>query len=177
MDCYSGNKRTNHWSVAAAAKSLQSYPTLCDPIDGRPPGSSVPGILQARTLEWVAISFSNAWKWSESEVAQPCLTPSDSMDCSLPGPSIHGIFQARLLEWVAIAFSDIIGLCDMYESQMHFVKWKTEKCIWFYLYDIPEDKTIGTECRLVMARNWPCRIGLITKGQKEISLDSEVFCL
>ena len=48
---------------AAAAKSLQSCPTLCDPIDGSPPGSPVPGILQARTLEWVAISFSNAWKW------------------------------------------------------------------------------------------------------------------
>ena len=47
----------------AAAKSLQSYPTLCDPIDGSPPGSPVLGILQARTLEWVAISFSNAWKW------------------------------------------------------------------------------------------------------------------
>ena len=47
----------------AAAKSLQSCPTLCDPIDGSPPGSDVPGILQARTLEWVAISFSNAWKW------------------------------------------------------------------------------------------------------------------
>ena len=46
-----------------AAKSLQSRPTLCDPMDGLPPGSSVPGILQARTLEWVAISFSNAWKW------------------------------------------------------------------------------------------------------------------
>ena len=46
--------------AAAAAKSLQSCPTLCDPIDGSPPGSSVPGILQARTLEWVAISFSNA---------------------------------------------------------------------------------------------------------------------
>ena len=46
--------------AAAAAKSLQSYPTLCDPIDGSPPGSVVPGILQARTLEWVAISFSNA---------------------------------------------------------------------------------------------------------------------
>ena len=45
---------------AAAAKSLQSCPTLCDPIDGSPPGSAVPGILQARTLEWVAISFSNA---------------------------------------------------------------------------------------------------------------------
>ena len=49
--------------VAAAAKSLQSCPTLCDPIDGSPPGSAVPGILQARTLEWVAISVSNAWKW------------------------------------------------------------------------------------------------------------------
>ena len=47
----------------AAAKSLQSYPTLCDPIDGSPPGSPVPGILQAGILEWVAISFSNAWKW------------------------------------------------------------------------------------------------------------------
>ena len=59
-------------AAAAAAKSLQSCPTLWDPIDGSPPGSPVPGILQARTLEWVAISFSNAWKWkvkvkSESE--------------------------------------------------------------------------------------------------------------
>ena len=50
-------------SAAAATKSLQSCPTLCDPIDGSPPGSPVPRILQARTLEWVAISFSNAWKW------------------------------------------------------------------------------------------------------------------
>ena len=50
-------------SRTAAAKSLQSCPTLCDPIDGSPPGSPVPGILKARTLEWVAISFSNAWKW------------------------------------------------------------------------------------------------------------------
>ena len=49
-------------TAAAAAKSLQSYPTLCDPIDGSPPGSPVPGILQARALEWVAISFSNASK-------------------------------------------------------------------------------------------------------------------
>ena len=61
-----------HWQVgsltlaspaAAAAMSLQSCPTLCDPIDGSPPGSPAPGILQARILEWVAISFSNAWKW------------------------------------------------------------------------------------------------------------------
>ena len=49
--------------TATAAKSLQSCPTLCDPMDGSPPASPVPGIIQARTLEWVAISFSNAWKW------------------------------------------------------------------------------------------------------------------
>ena len=55
-----GNK---YPAAAAAAKSLQSCPTLCDPIHGSSPGSPVPGILQARTLEWVAISFSNAWKW------------------------------------------------------------------------------------------------------------------
>ena len=51
------------FAAAATAKLLQSCPTLHDPIDGSPPGSSVPGILQARTLEWVAMSFSNAWKW------------------------------------------------------------------------------------------------------------------
>ena len=51
----------NH--AAAAAKSLQSCPTLCNPIDGSPPGSPTPGILQARTLEWGPMSFSNAWKW------------------------------------------------------------------------------------------------------------------
>ena len=54
---------THEKGTAAAAKALQSCPTLCSPIDGSPPGSPVSGIFQARTLEWVAISFSNAWKW------------------------------------------------------------------------------------------------------------------
>ena len=92
-------------AAAAAAKLRQSCPTLCNPIDGSPTGSSVPGILQAGILEWVAISLSNAVK-SESEVAQSCPTRSDPMDCSLPGSSIHGILQARVLEWVAIGFSN-----------------------------------------------------------------------
>ena len=89
-----------------AAKLLQLYPTLCDPIDGSPPGSpswDSPGkntgvgchfLLQCMKVK------------SESEVAQSCPTPSDPMDCSLPGLSVHGIFQARVLEWVAIAFSE-----------------------------------------------------------------------
>ena len=75
-----GSKLTLELKTAAtAAKSLQSCPTLCDPIDGSPPGSAVPGILQARTLEWVVISFSNAPEWkvkvrSLSRV-QPSATP------------------------------------------------------------------------------------------------------
>ena len=57
------NEQGSYSYAAAAAKSLQLCPTLCDPIDGSPPGSPIPGTLQARTLEWVAIFFSNAWKW------------------------------------------------------------------------------------------------------------------
>ena len=59
--------------TAAAAKSLQSCPSLCNPIDGSPTGSPVPGILQARTLEWVAISFSNAWKWKVKVKSLSCV--------------------------------------------------------------------------------------------------------
>ena len=96
-----------HYAAAAAvAKSLQSCPTLCDPRDSSPPGSPVPRILQARTLKWVAISFSNAWKWKVKvkSLNHVCLF-RDPMDCSLPGSSFHGIFQARVLEWGATAFS------------------------------------------------------------------------
>ena len=75
--------------AATAAKSLQSYPTLCDPRDGSPPGSSVPGALQARTLERVAISFSNACMHAKS--LQSCPTLRDPMDSRPPGPSVHRI--------------------------------------------------------------------------------------
>ena len=90
MNQHIGKKKQQHsYFFTAAAKSLQSYPTLCDPIDSSLPGSSFPGTLQARTLEWVAISFSNAWKWK----VRSCSTLSNPMDCSLPGSSVHGIFQ------------------------------------------------------------------------------------
>ena len=97
------------YSAASAAKSLQSCPTLCDPIDSSPPGSSVPGILQARTLEWVAISFSNACKgkvkvnslcrarllatpWTAAFQAPPSMGFSRQEYWSgvpLPSPNIH----------------------------------------------------------------------------------------
>ena len=91
----------------STAESLQSHLTLCDPIDSSPPGSPIPGILQARTLQWVAISFSNAWKWKVKVKSLSRVQLSDPMDYSLPDFSIHGIFQARVLEWGAIAFSGL----------------------------------------------------------------------
>ena len=82
---------------AAAAKSLQLCPALCDPIDGSPPGSPVPGILQARTTGVGCHFLLQCMKvTSESEVAQSCPpTPSDPIDCSLQGSSVHRIFQTR----------------------------------------------------------------------------------
>ena len=75
---YTGSRFFTIWATREAlypptAKSLQSCPTLCDPIDGSPPGFPVPGILQARTLEWLAISFSNAWKWKVKVKSLSCV--------------------------------------------------------------------------------------------------------
>ena len=91
----------------AAAKSLQLCLTLCDPIDGSPPGSPIPGILQARMLEWVAISFFNAYTAAAAAAKslQSCPTLCDPIDGSPSGSPIPGILQARTLEWVAISFS------------------------------------------------------------------------
>ena len=131
MNVYTMNKwsASESHSAAAAAKSLQSCPTLCDPIDGSPRGSPVPGILQARTLEWVAISFSNAgkWKvkvkslslvrllatpWTAAHQAPPSMgfsrqeywsgvkvTQLCPALCDLMDYTVHGILQARILEF------------------------------------------------------------------------------
>ena len=112
------------WNAAAAAAKLhQSCPTLWDPTDGAP----VPGILQARTLEWFSISFSSVgnekWKWSSSVMSDS----SGPMDCSLPGSSIHGILQARVLEWATIAFSAIMEWAQL-------ISWSYPYCcISFYV--------------------------------------------
>ena len=96
--------------AAAAAKSLQSCPTLCDPIDGSPPGSPVPGILQARTLEWDAISFSNAWKWKVKvkSLSRVWLLATPWTAAYQAPPSIG--FSRQVPEWVAIAFSNSLLL-------------------------------------------------------------------
>ena len=95
-------------AAAAAAKSLQSCPTLCNPIDGSPPGYPIPGILQAKNIGVGCHFLLPSMKVkSESEVAQSCPTLHDPIDCSLPGSLVHGIFQARVLEWVAIAQEEV----------------------------------------------------------------------
>ena len=87
------------------------------PTDCSLPGPSAHGILQARTLEWVAISFSKRnYRKKKSEVTQSCLTLCDPMDCSLSGSSIHGIFQARVLEGVSISFSHNLGTMKILRS-------------------------------------------------------------
>jgi len=83
-------------AAAASAASLQSCLTLCGPTDGSPPGCSVPGILQARILEWVAISFSSAFM--HAKLLQLCPTLRDHMDSSPSGSTVHRIFQARIFE-------------------------------------------------------------------------------
>ena len=111
----------------SAAKLLQSCPTLCDARDGSPPGSAVPGLLQARTLEWVAISFSNAWKWkwshsvvsdsSQSHGPQPnrVLHPWDFPGRST-GVGYHCLFWSHDKSWTVfqISFQQVITCIVIY---------------------------------------------------------------
>ena len=93
-------------TAAAVAKLLQSCLTLCDPIDGSPPGSPCPWDSPGKNTGVGCHFLLQGTKVkSEREVAQSCPTLSDPMYCSPPGSSVHGIFQARVLEWGAIAFS------------------------------------------------------------------------
>ena len=115
---------------AAAAKSLQSCPTLCDPIDGSPPSSPVPGILQARILEWVAISSSSARKWKAKvkSLSRVWLLATPWTAAYQAPPSV-GFFQARVLEWGATAFS----ACKYY---IHLTSRNHIDLVFFYFLGI-----------------------------------------
>ena len=129
-----------------------SHVWLCNPIDGIPPDSPVPGILQART--WVGCHFLlQCMKVKiESEVAQLRLTLSDPMDYSLPGSSVRGVFQAKVLEWSAIAFSaywswfplkalkeyPLRSICAPKRSKQATVKTSDlQYAVWVRLYLLP----------------------------------------
>ena len=146
--------------AAAAAKSLQSCPTLCDPIDGSPSGSSVPGILQARILEWVAISFSNACMQAKS--LQSCPTLCDPMDSSPPGSSVHGIFLGKntgvgrhflLLSLRSLDF--ILKVGEFAENNCAY--WKWQRWVW--------GSMVGSAELWVSASTWIPGIGLHRQDQ------------
>ena len=121
-----------HWpwvAAAAAAKSLQWCPTLCDPIDGSPPVSAVPGILQARTLEWVAISFSNAWKWKVKVKSlnhvRLFVTPWTAAYQALPP-----IGFSRQEYWSGLPFPSPLNLGASHQMSMTSQEWWS---CWYYL--------------------------------------------
>ena len=95
--------------AAAAAKSLQPCPALCDPIDSSPPGSPVPGILQARTPEWVAISFSNAWKWKVKVKSLSCVWLLETLwTAAYQAPPSKGFSRQEYWSGVPLPSSDLL---------------------------------------------------------------------
>ena len=102
--------------AAATAKSLQSCLTLCDPIDGSPPGSTVPGILQARMLEWSAISFSNAWKWKvkvKSLSRVQLFTTPWTAACQASLSFIISQFAQIHVRWIEMPSNQLILCCPL----------------------------------------------------------------
>ena len=120
--------------IPAAAKSRQSCPALCNPIDGSPSGSRPwdspgknTGVGCHFLLRYMKVK-------SESEVTQSCPTLRDPMDCSLPGSSVHGIFQARVLEWGAITFSSWIPSSDQKKGIISFLTLFQDSVMGHVLY-------------------------------------------
>ena len=138
-----GFSRQGYWSgvplpspslLAAAAKSLQSCPALCNPIDGS--HQAPPSLGFSRQEHWSGLPFpspmheSEKWKWSHSVMSDS----SDPTDCSPPGSSIHGIFQARVLEWGAIAFSALLAnsyLFSVFSFTHPYLQWSSLLLILF----------------------------------------------
>ena len=139
--------------AAAVAKSLQSCPTLCNPIDGSPPGSTAPGILQARTLEWVAISFSNAWKWSRSVVSNSSRT--------------HGLQPTRLLHpWDFPGKSTGVGChCLLHTSYVPLDKLVSS--LYASVFVSVKEHLL---CRVLQRIKWgnTCKSLRIVQGQQEM---------
>ena len=157
-------------AATAAAKSLQSCPTLCDPIDSSPPGSPVPGILQARTLEWVTISFSNAWKWKVKVKSlhrvRPSATPWTaafqaplSMGFSrqeywsgmpLPSPTF-----AHLLSSDTLTFQEFLKTIDAHVLSVSdsFRAW-TQPTRFLCPWDFP-GKNSGVSCHFLLQAIFP----------------------
>ena len=120
-------------AAAAAAKSLQSCLTLCDPVDGSPPGSPVPGILQARTLEWVAISFSNAWKWEvKVKLLSRVWLLATPWTAAHQAPPSMGFSRQEYWSGVPLPSPSLLGYCCyccLFPLSSHFDRVSKQKTI------------------------------------------------
>ena len=109
--------------TVAAAKSLQSCPTLCNPRDGSPPGSPVPGILQARTLEWVAISLSNAWEWKVKVKSLSCVwLPATPWTAAYQAPLSMGF--SRQEYWSGVPLPSPLLHTGLHTLVINFIRWE-----------------------------------------------------
>ena len=143
--------------VCVCAKSLQSCPTLCDTIDVSPPGSPFPGILQARTLEWAAISFSNAWKWKVKVKSLSCVQPLATpwtpayqapppmgfprqehwSAVPVPSPCVYNVYIIYIMEYYsAIKTNEIVPFAAMDGPRDYHSKWSKPDRERQTLYDI-----------------------------------------
>ena len=165
---------------AATAKSLQSCPTLCDPVDGSPPGSPVPGILQARTLEWVAISFYNAWKWKVKGKSLSCVwlfaTPwtaayqaPPSMGLSRqeywsgvpspsPTPPLKYPYCQWTHNWLLLSIFQSAS-CKVWAGKRQLIYQKNAK-IFPYMLQMPEEQM------------WECSLRVLDQGGLNAALSS-----
>ena len=135
----------------AAPKSPQSCPTLCDPRDGSPSGSPVPGILQARTLEWVAISFSNAWKWKvKVKLRSHVWLLATPWTAAHQAPPSMGFSRQEYWSGVAIAFSVHVYM-NVY-AYSHIYAWHTHMYVYFTFRHIKV--CTGGETYIVELRKW-----------------------
>ena len=115
-------------AAAAAAASLQSCPTLCDPIDGNPPGPAIPGILQARTLEWVAISSYNAWKWNmKVKSLSRVWLLGHPWTAAYQAPPSMGFSRSKLIGVLVCEFimDHVLGYSSLAQSGESIVLWST----------------------------------------------------
>ena len=114
-------------AAAAAAKSLQSCPTVCDPIDGSPPGSPIPGILQARTLEWVAISFSSAWRWKVKVKSLSCVRLlATSWTAAYQAPPSMGF--SRQEYWSGVPLPSPVGKAGWIQISLLYLSSFSTQC-------------------------------------------------
>ena len=120
-----GHPKNSVWKYAAAAKSLQSCSTLCNPIDGSPTGSAILGILQARTLEWVAIAFSNAWKWKvKVKSLSPVRLFLTPWTAAHQAPPSMGFFRQEYQSGIPLPSLHIVLLCTiLWEFSAFITLW------------------------------------------------------